>query len=169
MQPFQRTTFSHRFIFNFKQFRQSFTAFYKTHPDYFFCKFFKISAREILFIPDSIIFRESKSTMKTALRKRSTNLFRQKCVSVSHPLKNVYFSMGNVNNCIIFQKTKDKHQSKFSSWAFPDKKILLDQLACSAKSYTRCRTWRRFLASKKIDWCKRCKFHLDFQNIRRRA
>ena len=115
VQPFQRTTFSHRFIFNFKQFRQSFTAFYKTDPDYFFCKFFKISAREILFVPDSIIFRESKSTMKTALRKRSTNLFRQKCVSVSHPLKNVYFSMGNVNNCIIFQKTKDKHQSKFSS------------------------------------------------------
>ena len=61
-------------------------------------------------------------------------MFQQKCINVSDPLKEGIFRMINLNDFIISQKTKDRHQTKVFSWAFmKKKKILLDQLARSAK------------------------------------
>ena len=40
-------------------------------------------------------------------------MFQQKCINVSDPLKEGIFRMINLNDFIISQKTKDRHQTKF--------------------------------------------------------
>ena len=68
--------------------RQTFTSFLQN----IFCEFLKTYVPEILFASVLKIFQQNKSTKKTALRKWSTNMFPQKCTSVSHPLKKIKFS-----------------------------------------------------------------------------
>ena len=42
-------------------------------------------------------------------------MFQQKCINVSDPLKEGIFRMINLNDFIISQKTKDRHQTKVFS------------------------------------------------------